>query len=144
MEEKIQVDILGACTVRDTFEMCKTIQEKYKVNIFIQNNPPTTLGYDRLSSTTGISFCEDDFKNTSPAWFKWFTLNAEEEIFSYLSVNKSKYLIVNLCEIHYHFYEIRNDNKVARLCTQLGIQKNDIASKFPDGYKIINPLNSFR
>ena len=76
MEEKIFVDIFGGCTIRDPFEMCKDLKNKYQVNVFIQNNPPATLGYDKLSSTTGISFSIDDFKNTNPCWFNWFELNA--------------------------------------------------------------------
>ena len=60
----ISVDIFGACTVRDIFEICSLMKTKYRVNKFIQNNTPLTIGYDTLSTTTMLKFTYKDFQNT--------------------------------------------------------------------------------
>lgn len=140
MKERIKVDILGSCVVRDPFEMCRELKENYQVNFFAQNNPPITLGYDKLSETTGLTFVSEDFKNTPPVWFKWFSWNAEEELYTLLSQNKSKYLVVNLTEMYYPFYEFKSKNKISRICVSSGIEQNNIVQRFYD-YKVINPLD---
>ena len=68
----IPIDIFGACTIRDTFEISKLLKSKYHVNIFIQNNSPLTLGFTPLKKL-GITISNIDFKNSSNCWYKWFT-----------------------------------------------------------------------
>lgn len=135
---KISVDVVGSCTVRDAFEISPLLKENFSVNKFIQNNSPLTLD-DTSLEANGIHITKDDFKNTHNCWYKWFDLNANNKFKNYLSQNRSEYLIINLIEIFYNFYELEVNNLKIRICNQYGITKNNIISKFPV-YKTINPL----
>lgn len=136
---KKDVDIFGACTVRDAFEISPILKNKYQVKKFIQNNSPLTLGYDPIDKLD-ITITKEHFSLTPLCWYKWFRLNANEEVFSYLADNKSEYLILNLTEVSYSFIEINKEGTIVRLCNQFGITKNHVNSLFPT-YKEINPLN---
>lgn len=135
----IDVDIFGACTIRDAFEFSPILKSKFKVNKFIQNNSILTLSGDSLESI-GVSIGKDNFKLSPPCWFKWFDLNANKKVFSYLTDNNADFLIINLTETYYTFYEILNPQHKVRICNQYGISVNKIFNLLPE-YKTINPLD---
>lgn len=135
----IPIDIFGACTIRDTFEISKLLKSKYHVNIFIQNNSPLTLGFTPLKKL-GITISNIDFKNSSNCWYKWFDLNANEKVYQHLKDNHSEYLILNLTETYYNYYRIKNDLDEVRICEQQGIKINNI-TEFFGNYEKISPLS---
>ena len=136
--DKISVDIVGSCTVRDAFEISPLLKENFCVSKFIQNNSPLTLD-DTSLEENGINISKNDFKNTHNCWYKWFDLNANNKFKSYLSQDCSEYLIINLIEMFYTFYELEVNNLKIRICNQYGISKNNITSRFPN-CTTINPL----
>lgn len=136
---QIDVDIFGACTIRDAFEFSPILKSKYQVKKFIQNNSLLTLDGGTLKSL-GISIEREHFKNSPPCWYKWFDVNANDKVFTYLADNSSNFLIINLTETYYTFYEILDTYPKVRICNQFGLIVNKILDLLPK-YKAINPLD---
>jgi len=136
-------NIWGTCTMRDTFTLSHHLHN-YKINQFIQNNPPTVQFTNKFSEVTGFSLEELDFSNTAPAWKTWAILNAEKKCFTVIKDNKSDYLLLNLSECFYNFYEISNGTDITWLSNSQGIIKNNIISHeklSTFSIKKINPLS---
>lgn len=126
---QLNVDILGSCVLRDTFEFYQPLIESCIVSKFIQSNSPISLNSSKLSEVEPIKFSLNDFKKTNPVWYRWFMLNAEEGVYSHLNDKKSPYLILTLIENTYGYHEIKSENKEVRLCQSMAISKNNIFAK---------------
>ncbi|HBJ76635.1 MAG TPA: hypothetical protein DDY68_01965 [Porphyromonadaceae bacterium] len=124
-KNKISINILGACFLRDAFGLGKIFGD-YIVKEFIQNNSIFSMNSEPFSSLTKEQILPDDMKKTHLCWHKWLDFDAKKSVFDFLSKNISDYLIFGLTEVTYNLLKIENEEgKSCYLTTSHGISVNN-------------------
>lgn len=139
-QQKIHVDILGSCVLRDAFVISSILKDDYEVGRFVQNNPPTTSGFAKYSLIHGAAIPREAFSQSSACWFLWFELQSECKLYGYLAEQNAPYLICGIVESLYHFYYFDTPFGECRICESSAITQNKIDKKYQFPRKV-NPMD---
>lgn len=136
----IPVDLLGSCVIRDALEFSQAAKGRLSICNFLQSNSAISLGSEKLSAIVDHNLTADDFKESSPVWYRWFMANAEETAYDILKNSTAQYLVTTLDECAYGYYLFENGNIESRLCLSAAITANNILLKLNYPYRKIDAI----